>query len=370
MLVDYTTEMTNIKNDYVTNAALDARHKDSVQRTTFKSEFKKVDDKASDNSSKVLSHEHKLKQRKDTINDLQRVASYFRRKNYFDSDDGTQNYLVFQPMYKYFKTSIKCSTNYVSSWESKGLCNEKISSIATLSYNQAPSLAYDNVRIKSTFVGSFLKQDKITYNLGPIVNIYIVYRLSPSITSDITLENCLFGAVKIRETLKTNTYSGYGIGFDSRGRFSHPSRAYGKNAIIFAAGLSSSVHINNRADNILVLGKAFIQGINGTKIYAEKMYSTNFTVTNKKFCLSLHYNADSSYLFVNGKEIVNFKAKDFEFVSYPLCLGNVSKDFSLINTTYTGLFGYIYDFSADYKAITNDKIHDFHRYLMEKNNIK
>ena len=69
------------------------------------------------------------------------------------------------------------------------------------------------------------------------------------------------------------------------------------------------------------------------------MYSTNFNVTNKKFCLSLHYNSDSSYLFVNGKEIVNCKAKDSEIVPYPLCLGNVSKDFSLINTTNTGLYG-------------------------------
>ena len=100
------------------------------------------------------------------------------------------------------------------------------------------------------------------------------------------------------------------------------------------------------------------------------MYLTNFTVTNKKFCLSLHYNGDSSYLFVNNKEIVNLKSKDSEIVPYPLCLGNVSKDFALINTTNAGLFGYINDFSVDYKAITNDKIHDIHRYLMEKNNIK
>ena len=84
----------------------------------------------------------------------------------------------------------------------------------------------------------------------------------------------------------------------------------------------------------------------------------------------MHYNGDSSYLFVNGKEIVNFKAKNFEIVPDPLCLGNVSKDFSTINTTNTGLFGYIYNFSVDYKAITNDKIHDILRYLMEKNNIK
>ena len=100
-------------------------------------------------------------------------------------------------MYKYFKTSVKKSTTYISSWESKGLSNEKISSITTSYYNQAPSLAYDNVKIKLKFVGDLLKQDKITYNHGPIVNIYIVYRLSPSTTGDITLENCLLGAAKL-----------------------------------------------------------------------------------------------------------------------------------------------------------------------------
>ena len=100
------------------------------------------------------------------------------------------------------------------------------------------------------------------------------------------------------------------------------------------------------------------------------MYSTNFTVTNKNFYLSLHFNGDSSYLFVNDKEVVNFKAKDSEIVPYPLCLGNVSQDFSPTNTTNTGLFGYIYDFSIDYKAITYDKIHNIHRYMTEKNNIK
>ena len=118
-------------------------------------------------------------------------------------------------MYKYFKTSVKGSTTYISSWESKGLSNEKISSITTPSYNQAPSLVYDNVKIKLKFVGSLLKQDKITYNNGSIINIYIVYRLSSSISSDIALENCLFGAVKIKKILKINTYSRYGTAFDS-----------------------------------------------------------------------------------------------------------------------------------------------------------
>ena len=82
---------------------------------------------------------------------------------------------------------------------------------------------------------------------------------------------------------------------------------------------------------ILVLGKDFVQGINGTTIYAEKWYKIDFTEKNKKFCLSLHYNGANSYLFVHGTEIHNFKAKDSETVASPLCLGNISKDFSVDN---------------------------------------
>ena len=109
--------------------------------------------------------------------------------------------------------------------------------------------------------------------------------------------------------------------------------------------MSSSTHANNKGRSILVLGKYFIQGIDSTTIDAGKMYSTNFNVANKKFCLSLHYNGDSTYLFVNGKESINFKAKDSERFPYPLCLGNVSKDFDPSNAAKTGLTGYVYDFS-------------------------
>ena len=61
------------------------------------------------------------------------------------------------------------------------------------------------------------------------------------------------------------------------------------------------------------------------------MYSINFTEKNKKFCLSLHYNGANSYLFANGTEIHKFKAKDSKIVSTPLCLGNISKDWSTNN---------------------------------------
>ena len=77
------------------------------------------------------------------------------------------------------------------------------------------------------------------------------------------------------------------------------------------------------------------------------MYSISFTVIRKKFCFSLHYNGASNYLFVNGKEMIKFNAKDSEIVATPLCLGNISKVWSVDNMKKTGSDGYVYDFTAD-----------------------
>ena len=162
---------------------------------------------------------------------------------------------------------------------------------------------------------------------------------------------------------------GYGIGFDSKGRFTHPDGDYGRNVIIFGADLSNSKHSNNKTKNILVLGREFVQKINDTTIYAEKMYSPNFSVDNKTFCLSLHYNGDNSYLFVNGKQVIKFKSKNSELIKYPMCLGGLSKDYNNNNQKDTGLYGNVSDFSVDYSAITNDKIVNIHNYLMKKNSV-
>ena len=152
-------------------------------------------------------------------------------------------------------------------------------------------------------------------------------------------------------------YSRYGIGFDRHGSFSFPGTGLGRNVIIFGVGMSSSTKIDNRKKDILILGKDPTQGLEQT-LSAEKIYSINFTVTGKKFCLSLHYNGANSYLFVNGKEIHKFKAKDSEIVATPLCLGNVSKDRSVDNMIKTGLNRYVYDLSVDQVAITVDDILD------------
>ena len=94
--------------------------------------------------------------------------------------------------------------------------------------------------------------------------------------------------------------------------------------------MSSSIYIDNKKKYKLILGRGPIQGLEST-LTAEKMYWINFTEKNKKFCLSLHYNGANSYLFVNGTEIYKFKAKDSEIVASPLCLGNISKDWSTDN---------------------------------------
>ena len=129
--------------------------------------------------------------------------------------------------------------------------------------------------------------------------------------------------------------------------------------------MSSSAHIDNKKKDISILGKGLTQGLEHTLI-AENMYSINFTVTKKKFCLRLHYNGANVYLFVNGTEIYKFKAKDSEIVATPLCLGNISKDWSTDNMKKTGFNGYVYDFSVDYDATDVDDILDIHKYLMKK----
>ena len=89
----------------------------------------------------------------------------------------------------------------------------------------------------------------------------------------------------------------------------------------------------------------------------------------KKICLSLLYNGANRYLFVNDIEIHKFKAKYSEIVATPLCLGNISKDWSVDNMKKTGLNGYVYDFSVDYDALAVVDILDIHNYLMNKNDI-
>ena len=172
---------------------------DLVTKTDFDTKLQSLNEKINSNKIKHLLVENELKK----LNNFD--AAHFRDKNYFDGD-GTQNYLVFQLVYKYFERV----GSEISSWESKGLSSENI--YVTASDGRVLRIVYDNVKIKVKFIGDLLKLNKVAYNHGPVVNIYIIYRLIP-ITKDsiVTLQNCLFGAVKLTKNTDIDKYkySGY-----------------------------------------------------------------------------------------------------------------------------------------------------------------
>ena len=259
--------------------------------------------------------------------------------------------LIFQPILKYFTLN----SRWVTKWRSKGLSNESLEALSSSSNTLNPLINYYGDKLRLKFSRSILRQKRVTYNDKKMVNTYVVYEITsfPNIYSNPTLTNILFRAVKLTKNADIDIYkySGYGIGFDNKGFYSYPGDGTGKNVIIFATDMTSSIEIDNKGKDILILGRDPTQGLGERSLSAEKMYSINFTKENTKFSLSLHYNEANSYLFVNGTEIHKFKAKDSVIIPNNLCLENVSKDFSLSNMKKTGFNGYIYDFTVDYDSI-------------------
>ena len=137
----------------------------------------------------------RIKQKIYLLNKLKTFdSSYFIGKSHFEEDD-TQNYLVFQPINRHFK--VIANTDYVSSWKSKGLSAETIKPPTTSDNSLIPVVSYYGTKTRVTFIGSFLKQSKLSYTHGKVGNIYIVYKLgaSSSHNNDPSLKSCLFGAV-------------------------------------------------------------------------------------------------------------------------------------------------------------------------------
>ena len=225
-----------------------------------------------------------------------------------------------------------------------------------------------------------LNNDQVTNN--DVINIYIVYKLdliASSRDTTFTIQNALFGAMQITKNADTSKYhyKGYGICFDESEQFTHVRKkgnfnytALARNVIIFGADMSFSKHANNKANNIYVMGKDYVQKINDTTIYTEKMYYRNFIDPGKKFALSLHFNGNNSYLFVNGRQELKFKAKTDQLVKEKLCLGNLSDQWTTSESEKTGLYGKIYDFVVDYEQIAEtNKIFDMDKYLIIKHSI-
>ena len=181
-----------------------------------------------------MSYEGKIKQKEDRIENLHREASYF--KVYFDND-GEQNFLVFRPVFSSFKRS----GDNISTWKSAGVYDDDnvVLSAVSHSLSVVPRLINENGELNISFSGNLLKQTKVADNHGRIINIYIVYKQQKrsNDNADMTLENCLFGPVKITKDVDTSkyNYSGHGIGFDSGSSFSHPASGNlnARNVIIF-----------------------------------------------------------------------------------------------------------------------------------------
>ena len=370
---DVANDITTIKNDYVTNASLTSRLND-LKSQHIATEVNTTHDKTKKNASNILGFENRLKQKEHVVNENERGLSFNRGFFYYLQ----QSYLVYECKSSSFDTTITTITTKISTWKSTGIFSGNMIAAGNTKGN-LPDLKNDG-RMNVYLSGNHFQQNVAGIpNSNNVINIYIVYKLIPissTRNTDYTIQNALFGALKINKISDSskNNYKGYGLCFDEGGEFGHTVKqgnfngvTNAKNVIIFGVDMISSVHATNRANNIYVTGTEFIQGINDTTIYAEKLFHNNFTEHGVKFVLRLHYNGDDSYLFANGRQELKFKARDDQLITENLCLGNLSSEWTTSESGKTGLYGNIYDFVVDYKPIHGVRlIYDMHRYLMTK----
>ena len=352
---DVATDITAIKNDYVTNASLTSQLND-LKSQHITDEVKKVEDKVNENKKEIIF-----------------VKGFFSYEYHSN--------LVYDCKLNSFKIY---ASSYILDWKPKNIYDP--SNKNELSSTQNINNFYSSIKNISgelyvSFSGNYFVQDIVNIS-NNVINIYCVYKLDPidfSRNNKFTIQNALFGAIEISKNANTSKYKykGYGICFDEseefthvrkEGNFNHTTPA--RNVIIFGSDMSFSKHANNKANSIYVMGKDYIQKINDTTIYAEKMFYRNFTDPDHKFILSLHYNGDNSYLFVNGREELKFKTKTNQINNTNLCLGNLPNNWTKNEYAKTSLYGNIYDFVVDYKPIVGTTtIYDMHKYLMAKHNI-
>ena len=348
-----------------------------ITKTDFDAKLKNSD-RVTNNKSKDLLLDNELEKLKTLVGSTAKTKSdegqmedSFTRGFYYCLQ---QSYLV----YDCKMGSFNFSSKKISVWKSTDifnyLDNSNMNAVGD-SGNDLPALKNDG-RMYVYLSGNYFTQNKVIIpNNNNVINIYCVYQLDPISSSrdtTFTVQNALFGAMQITRNSDTSKYAykGYGVCFDEGGMFSEGSINNGRNVLIFGVHESSLIHSNNKANNIYVMGKDFVQGINDTTLYADKLCSQNFTQPSKKFVLSLHYNGDDSYLFVNGKQELKFKCKTDQLVKEKLCLENLSNQWTTSESEKTGLYGKIYDFVVDYEAINGVRqICDMHRYLMKKHDI-
>ena len=342
---DVATDISAIKNDYLTNASLPSQLND-LKSQHIATEVMTIDNKTKKNASDILALENKLQQKEDSINENERGLSFNRGFFYYLQ----QSHLV----YECKMGSFNLNNKKILKWKSTDIFNN----FSDFNMNAVKNASRDLPDLKGDG------------------NIY-VYLSGNQFQQNIW--SYFIGAMQITKNADNSKYDykGYGICFDERSEFGHTitegcfaHTTDARNVLIFEADMSFSVHKNNRANHIYVMGTGLTQGIHDTTLYAENNFYRNFTDPGKKFMLSLHYIGDDSYLFVNGKQELKFKAKTDQLVKKMLFLGNLSDQWTTSESEKTGLCGNIYDFVVDYKQIVGVKaIYDMHRYLMTKYNI-
>ena len=202
-----------------------------MTKTDFDDKLLSLNRKITSNKTKHLLVENELNKLKTC------ASSYYNGKSYFGVD-GAPNYLIFQSLIRYFKVSYD-NLYYVLSWTFKGLSNESIKLPTTCGNSLTPILNYYGTKTKVSFDMSCLKQDKVTFNNGKIVNIYIIYEIirianiNSNRNSNLTVQNALFGIVSLTKNVDVTKYkySGYGITVDRTSNFSFPGGGYGQNVI-------------------------------------------------------------------------------------------------------------------------------------------
>ena len=270
---DVATDVTAIKNDYVTNTSLSSQL-NNLKSQHIATEVTGIDNKTKKNASDILALENKLTQKGDTINENERELSIFR------------SFLFYLPKHLVYECKVGSFTfnnKNVSKWESTGVFNSSdyysMNGIENTK-KEMPILKNDE-RLYVYLQGNHFQQHNVlTLNNDHVldknvVNIYIVYKLDPLASTrdkSYTIQNALFGAMQITKNATDydkNNYKGYGICFDERSEFGHTitegDHAHttdARNVLIFGADMSFSVHATNRANHIYLIGTGLTQGIN------------------------------------------------------------------------------------------------------------
>ena len=250
-----------------------------ITKTDFDAKLKSISDRVTNIKSKDLLLDNELKKLKTLVDSTAKIKfDEVQKENSFNRGFFCylqQSYLFYDCKMGLFQFTV----GKISTWKSTAifnyLGNSNMNAVGD-SKSVLPELKNDG-RMHVSLSGSYFQQNKVIIsNNDKMINIYCVYKIDPiASTRDdtFTIQNALFGALELTKNADTSKYNYkvYGICFDEGGTFSKGNINNGRNVLIFGVHESSLVHANNKANNIYAMGDLFVQGVNDTTLYAEKV---------------------------------------------------------------------------------------------------